>query len=205
MFKENPINNLGKPRKPVYGVGINDSPYITGYRDEKGTLHTCPYYSAWHAMLGRCYCERQLTRQPSYIGCTVVEEWKYFTKFRSWMETKDWKGKALDKDLLVQGNKLYGPDTCLFVDKAVNSLLVFRDRARGPYPLGVTLSKSNGYEYFVAKCSFYGKQKTLGSFKTPEEAAECYREEKLRHFAEIAHKQTDPIIKQAILRLIINT
>lgn len=190
-----------KPRTPIYGIGINDADYVIGYRDSQGKTYSCPYYETWRGMLERCYSQKFHERQPSYKGCTVYEPWKILSNFRKWMETQDWQDKTLDKDLIGWGQKHYSPDTCLFVPKAINSLLVLRGNHRGEYPLGVIKVVTGKYEYFEAKCSFYGKQKRLGLFKTVEEAASCYKEAKLKYISELAEKESDPRIKQALLNL----
>lgn len=81
-------------------------------------------YSTWFNMLIRCYDERYQTRQPSYIGCTVCEEWLVFSNFYHWYSENypsDCGKWQLDKDTIVDGNKTYGPDTCRFVTPQENS------------------------------------------------------------------------------------
>lgn len=93
----------------VYGKGIND--YI-------GMIsHIRPEYDQWKNMIARCYSSHH---QPAYSGCTVCDEWLSFTSFLAWLRTKDWKGKSMDKDIIVIGNLVYSPSTCLFVHKKVN-------------------------------------------------------------------------------------
>ena len=117
------------------------------------------------------------------------------------MELQDWEGKALDKDILFQGNKEYSPEKCLFVSQEINSLTVMRGNARGTLPLGVSLSKQNKYSYYTARLSMYGKQKTLGSFKSIEEASICYQEAKKKYIEEVAARQSDQRLKAALLKL----
>ena len=38
------------------------------------------------------------------------------------------EGRYLDKDILVRGNKLYSPDTCLFVPQEINNLLTVQNK-----------------------------------------------------------------------------
>jgi hypothetical protein len=54
---------------------------------------------------------------------------------------------ALDKDILYKGNKIYSPDTCVFVPQEINALFVKNDANRGDLPIGVfyTLTKTNKY------------------------------------------------------------
>ena len=99
----------------VYGVGINDA----DYQVSKGSWR-CPFYKHWKNMLARCYSPAFQRNQPLYVGCTVDPRWHRFSHFRSWMETQDWEGKQLDKDRKVLGNKVYGPDTCLWLTRKEN-------------------------------------------------------------------------------------
>jgi hypothetical protein len=92
----------------VYGQGIMDLP-----RESKS-----PFYIRWMSMIQRCYDKGSLERDPSYIGVSVCEEWLTFSNFRDWMETKDWEGKCLDKDL--KGGSEYSPDTCVFISGDLN-------------------------------------------------------------------------------------
>lgn len=99
----------------VYGVGINDA----DYQVSKGSWR-CPFYKHWKNMLARCYSPAFQRNQPLYIGCSVDPRWHRFSHFRAWMETQDWEGKQLDKDRKVLGNKVYGPDTCLWLTRKEN-------------------------------------------------------------------------------------
>lgn len=120
-------------RKPIYGVGINDSPYIvTPVIDGKKLW--CPYYQAWVNMMARCYSDKHKKKYPTYIGCSVIKEWRLFSNFRRWMVTQDWQGKQLDKDILVVGNKVYSPDNCMFVTMETNNLVLDGSTIRGKYP-----------------------------------------------------------------------
>lgn len=195
------IKNSKTPRKLFYGVGIIDVPYRVRHRDTHGSMATCPFYQKWSSMLQRVYCATFLARHPTYLGCTVETTWLSLMAFRAWMETQDWQGKDLDKDLLDQGNKHYGPDTCLFIPQALNKLICLNGANRGIYPVGVSSEIRNNKTRFQAKGKFYGRTKNLGRFDTPEEAAEVYKQAKLAHIANLASKETDPILKQALLRL----
>lgn len=186
----------------VCGVGINDSNYIVQIRETIGydangkrirkLIWQCPFYSRWSSMLDRCYSGRY----PSYKDCVVCEDWKFFTKFKIWMENQDWQNKELDKDLLFVNNKIYGPDTCVFINKNVNIFMTDRKAKRGQYPLGVC-KNGNGY---VALCNqLNGIQVNLGTFKNPEMAHEAWRKEKLRLAKILALEQVDYRISTALI------
>lgn len=203
MFVERPLPavKIGKPRTPVYGIGINDAPYAIAYKDEQGKEHRCPFYTRWRSLIQRIGDSKFHEQWPNYAECTIDPAWLTFTNFRTWMENQDWEGKELDKDLRYQGNKHYGPDTCLFIRQELNKLLCLRQRARGDLPLGVSTTTIRGKQYITAFCSFYAKSKNLGYFATVEDAAAAYKAAKLQYIQELADTETNPIIKDALLRL----
>ena len=109
-------------RRLVFGKGSNDATYMT-QTTFNGRSSICPYYSRWRDLLKRCYSDKFQNKNTSYIGCSIASEWIKFSNFKSWMEKQDWEGKELDKDLLVQGNKVYGPSTCIFVPREINLIV----------------------------------------------------------------------------------
>ena len=137
-------------RSSLFGVGVNDSDYVTFKIINKKTYWRCPFYSKWQGMLTRCYSPKHQKRYPSYIGCSVCPEWLYFSKFRLWMSTQKWEGMELDKDLLVKGNRVYGPDTCCFIPQAINSLFGSGKKKKNLHlPEGVTLTRWGKYSVEV--------------------------------------------------------
>lgn len=177
-------------RKSLCGVGINDAWYMVCPKID-GKKVMCPFYRTWSDMLRRCYDSNYHAKHPTYIGCTVCEEWLTFSNFKAWMKTQDWEGKALDKDIITPNNKHYSPDTCVFVSRKINNLLVDRGNDRGEYPIGVYL-KSNKY---YAQCSIgTGRQKHLGVHDNPEDASKAYKVQKEIEFHKHIAEQTDPRI-----------
>lgn len=105
----------------IYNWGINDADYqVAGKDPDTGIEWRCPFYKRWKNMIARCHSPAFQRNQPRYKGCTVDERWRRFTDFKKWMEGQDWEGKQLDKDRLVEGNKHYGPDTCMFLTRKEN-------------------------------------------------------------------------------------
>ena len=49
-------------------------------------------------MIKRCYDERMLMKSPQYRGCSVCEEWRYFSNFKRWFSQHYVDGWALDKE-----------------------------------------------------------------------------------------------------------
>ena len=190
---------IHKKTKLVFGVGINDADYAVRPKIN-GKVVPCPFYVAWTNMLSRCYNDDCHKNHPTYIGCTVDREWLSFNSFKSWMIEQEWEGNALDKDLLIQGNKVYSHKTCIFVSKLINSLLNKNLALRGEDPVGVAFHKVRGR--YQASCRVYGKIKYLGLYDTPEEAHEAYKKFKYKHIAEIANQQSEPL-RTALLNYVI--
>ena len=112
----------------------------------------------------------------------------------------DKSGFQLDKDILVKGNKLYSPDTCLFVPKEINTLLTHRRKDKGLYPVGVSYKpRINRYRAQISK---FKKVIHLGCFITPEEAFQAYKTAKeayIKEVAEIYKDQIDPRVYEALM------
>lgn len=194
---------INKKKKLVCGVGVNDADYnvcetiiVNG---KQKIVWTCPFYVKWAGMLGRCYDPKCWIRSPSYEGCSAVQEWHLFSNFSSWMIQQDWEGKQLDKDILVTGNKIYGPDTCIFVDSKVNTFLIESNASRGDWPIGVIFHKQRGKYMATCRSVETGKQQHLGLFKTAEEAHSAWLEFKLQQAYILAAQQDDSRVAKALI------
>lgn len=193
----------------TYGWGINDADYPVFLREYNGrtngrqnvrVIWSCPFYGRWKGMVERCHSEKFQAKQPTYIGCSVCEEWRYFSVFKAWMEQQDWEGNELDKDVLVRGNKIYSPETCYFVSSDVNKF--FNDhslRDKSCTLMGARQRKDTGK--YNSHCHQLGDgPKYLGQFETEAEAHEAWLVEKRRVAVILASRQTDSVISDAILR-----
>ncbi len=196
MFQELPANRKSlAARGLVFGFGVNDSSYVVS-KKINGKVKMCPYYTKWLSMICRCYSVKCQSRQPTYAECTVCDEWKFFSAFKSWMKKQDWKGKHLDKDILVQGNSVYSPSTCLFVSAAINTLLIKPLSDSEDHFAGVSFNKNSGK--YQSDVSFNGRQEYLGLFESPEEAYEAYKVAKYAIIKSVAELQSEPL-KSALL------
>lgn len=187
-------------RKPVHGIGINDAWYMVNPKIN-GKRVMCPYYKVWMNIITRSYSDKYQAKRPTYRGCSVVKEWLTFSNFRGWMEKKDWQGKQLDKDILIPSNKVYGPDTCIFVSGTINHLLTDSSAARGEYPQGTSLHKRSGK--YAAQCNVSGKIKYLGLFTTITEAEYAYLIFKANLIKKTAYEPevaSNPKLQVALLR-----
>lgn len=189
--------------KLIYGKGINDSTEPVTYK-VNGKMYKTKIYSIWHHMLERCYSEKSQSKYPSYIGCTVCEEWLTFSNFKKWVETQDYENNELDKDLLIQGNKVYSPDTCIFVSDQINNFLKIRANYRGNYPLGVSKYEYNRNKKGTVKSSISinGKLHHLGYFDNIIEAHQAWQVKKIEHAQILIESCTNEKIISGLMRII---
>ena len=178
----------------VYGVGVKGTEVTVDKNGERLESYIC-----WKSMLCRCYSAKHQKRYPSYKGCSVCDEWLYYPNFKKFYNENyyeiDGKTSQLDKDILVKGNKIYSPETCIFVPKFINTLFTKSQKIRGDFPVGVCYDKTN--KKYKAHLSVFknGKstQKNLGYFDTPEEAFEVYKRAKEDYIKKIADEYKDKI------------
>lgn len=171
-----------------------DRPHVVvdGFKkDLDGTLATDKSYALWHSMINRCYSDKAHVKSPSYNGVNICNEWRIFSTFKSWFDKHYVDGWALDKDILVKGNREYAPDKCCFVPQEINSLLCSSSKRRGIYPIGVTLHKQTGK--FRADVSTGDKKKYLGLFQSTEEAFAAYKTAKESYIKILAKKWKDKL------------
>ncbi len=181
----------------ILGIGINDSLKPTTWLDDAGRRQYNVLYRTWKNMLERCYCPKLHARCPTYIGCSVCEEWLFYSNFYKWAVKQNHKGKQLDKDALVIGNKIYSPETCCFVSKQINTLLTYNQNTKSPYPTGVYWHKQTSK--YVAQISKYGKVIGLGRFTAVNKAETAYLTAKTSYIIELSQGEPKNI-KSGLLR-----
>ena len=196
-----------KAKKLVHGIGINDADYVVrrmetievnGKRKQR-MVWECPYYRVWHNMIQRCYSAKLQDRYPTYIGCTVSEEWLTFSNFRAWMEKQDWECKQLDKDLLFEGNKVYSAETCVFVTGEVNTFTLDRGASRGEWLIGACWDKEKSKFKSQCRNPFTKKGEYLGLFDCELEAHQAWLNRKLELAHLLAAEQTDDRVAKALI------
>lgn len=121
----------------------------------------------------------RVNHDPKYRDCRIDERWADCQVFFKWLRENAVEGWVLDKDILVEGNRVYGPDTCVFVPEPLN--LAFKSRYSrkdgGNLPKGVRREGPR----FRAQITRYGKEYYLGTFPTVEIASLVAQRESLRH------------------------
>lgn len=175
------IRNRGKPS--LFGVGILGKEPV----DCKEMS-----YKSWAGMLKRVYFPHTDLMAVTYRGCSVVDEWFRLDNYSKWFKKQKVQPKwQLDKDLLIPGNKVYGPDTCIFLPREINTFLTNRHNHRGLWPVGVTYHER--LNKWQASCNAHGKSEYLGVFTSPEEAFAKYKVRKEQVAKELAEKWKDLI------------
>lgn len=176
--------------KTIFNVGFLGVGEYEASSDGKLKL----VYTKWRNMLIRCYDERYKLEHPTYENCTVCQEWHDFQNFAEWFYKNYYKvdneTTDLDKDILVKGNKIYNPKTCVFVPHAINTIFRKQIRKSNNLPTGIT--RRNEKTYTVI-CGVGGNKKSLGAFTTLEEAFNIYKEFKEKTIKKIAEEYKDKI------------
>ncbi|MDU6995948.1 MAG: hypothetical protein E6356_13895 [Terrisporobacter othiniensis] len=167
-----------------------------GYADTFVNSKMVKQYKIWSDLLRRCYDSKWYEKQPTYVNCTMCEEWHNYNTFYKWFDENYYEIQgervALDKDILYKGNKLYSPETCVFVPQSINNLFVKRDAARGKYPIGVSYNKTKGR--FQVRCNNEYKERIdLGDFNNPIDAFNEYK-----RFKELVIKKKADLCKDLI-------
>lgn len=184
-FKDGRIKSLFD--KTIHNIGfLGDGKYSTCENGKATKVNR-----TWREMIRRCYSEIEQKKRPRYKGCTVCKEWHNFQNFAEWYEENyyevDGDFMCIDKDILVKGNKIYSPDTCVFVPNRINVLFIKSNKVRGKYPIGTCYIKRN--EKFSAVCD----KKHLGYYSTPEQAFNSYKEFKEDLIKQVADEYKDKV------------
>lgn len=160
-------------------------------------------YRVWTDMLRRCYSEKSYIKNPSYIGCLVEPAWHNFQNFAEWYVNHQFYGfgHELDKDLLVEGNKIYGEKYCTLLPKSLNSMLTsLKKKMDTPLPKGVRFDRNK----YNVRLQIGGIRKSIGRFDSLTEAGEAYNKAKGESLYELADRYKEVITEEsylAILRL----
>lgn len=181
----------------IYGMGIYDGDRPS-FKDGKKD----PEYQIWYAILQRCCSDRRKSEIPTYKECSAAPEFLRFSTFASWAKSQIGYGEHdfhIDKDLLVPGNKIYGPEQCVFVPRDINMAIQIRRPKRG-LPVGVYWCVRRSK--FVAQVSSGGKRILIGLFDSPMDAFHAYKPYKeniLRELAKKWQEKIDPRAYEALM------
>jgi len=198
-------------KKTIYMKQIKDSykatvcgiGYIGGDKYAISIKHKhTKIYQLWINLLNRCYNPKYHLTHSAYKDCTVCDEWLNFQNFGEWFDKnynlevmQDWQ---LDKDILIYGNKIYGPNTCCFVPKEINIAIRNNSKTQNKYSKGICFRNNK----FVV-CVNVGKgKKYCGSFKILSEAILCYNHSKQQYISSLLYTYKDVLSKHVYNRLL---
>lgn len=165
--------------------------YINNYKDKDLLFTDSKEYRTWYQMLKRCFDVKTKEEKPTYKDASCCKEWLSFENFCNWLYSqdnyeiwKDLKWSAIDKDILIKGNKVYSPKNCLLVPVNVNNLFVKHDALRGNYPIGVCFVNNK----YAANCTnpIQNRIVRIGLYDTMEDAFIAYKQYKEKLIKEIA-------------------
>lgn len=161
------------------------------YKSKENGKHT-RVYNSWNNMLRRCYDSKLHKKHPTYIGCESDKDWLCFQNFSNWDKNNYYKVEdermCLDKDILIKHNKIYSPETCVYVPQTINKLFTKRDNARGDSCIG-TSPYQNKYMvqcWLINPQTGKSKQEYLGLYDTQEKGFEIYKYYKEHNIKEVA-------------------
>ena len=187
-FKRGNIKCPYEPR--YYGIGyLGEEKYKMS---ENGKKTKC--YNTWHNMLERCYNPKYQEKYPTYKDCEACESWHNFQTFAEWYNNNYYQihGEVmcLDKDILCKGNKIYSPETCVFVPEKINLLFIKSDNSRGKDPIGAHQLPSGNYE---VRCNNGEESDYLGRFDNIYEAFYAYKVHKEKIIKQVADEYKEYI------------
>lgn len=181
------IGSVKNPNFPtIFGVGYLGE---GKFSDAKGFSESYTY-KLWRHVLGRVFRKEY---EAHYSDCDIDELWLCYNNFAEWCHNQkgfssfDDKGERfqLDKDFKLKGNRLYSPETCIFLPREINQSIVSRRNYRGKNPLGVVKSKSGSFHsnVLVNGVREFGK-----AFTDAELAFQEYKHKKESNIRRLADK-----------------
>ncbi|MGP2601854.1 hypothetical protein [Serratia ureilytica] len=136
---------MGKHKELVNGIGKNDLKDI----EKQIEIGLTPVlqrkcYQAWKSRL-----EAETVKKRA----TVSTEWLTYSNFARWWLDTHIDEFVIDKDWLVQGNKEYHPEKCVWVPTKINNLMSDGRKKATGLPKGVCIEKQ---KYYKARCRVDG-------------------------------------------------
>ena len=140
----------------------------------------------WKGMIRRCYNINDLNyHRYGGKGIVVCNEWHDFKNFKNWYISNyrfDLADKGiilhLDKDLLSKNNKIYSPNTCIFLPKKINVFLANKQYNNKSGYTGVSWDKKSKKWRTTINDFDTHKKKHLGFFEDIEKANEVYEKQR---------------------------
>lgn len=154
--------------KPVCGIGYKGMEPAVG-SDGKHLKS----YVVWKSILTR------VTSDKRYEDVKVCQEWLDYRNFKMWFNSNYIEGFEIDKDLLSGDDKVYSPNTCIFLPPEVNKMITSSQlNATGVH------KKRNKWR---ARLHIEGKSFTSTVKDTYEEAVLDYKQLRIKEVKRILH------------------
>lgn len=174
-FKDGNVSNPYDAK--VCGVGITGDIYPTTLN---GKL--TKEYNAWEGILHRSFDKKLKEEHPTYKDVSCCEEWLFYPNFYEWLHKQENFQKwldgarwAVDKDIIIKGNKTYGPEFCCLVPMEINTLFASQTKGDSSY-IGVC---KNHNKFIASSCGFgYRTNRYIGSYDTEFDAFVAYKQYK---------------------------
>lgn len=203
-IKEVTSGAVKDPYRPrICGVGyVGEGVYpMTYYR--KGKKYHTPAYEVWSSKIKNCYGNTKMSHV--YQDVTFCQEWLCFQVFAKWFYEQVriyGKGGFVDKDLLFLGNKIYSPETCVYIPPAVNSLFTGASGNINGVHFDNTKKKWVAQIQNGLLCSNGKKRQTyLGMYVDKSLADTAYYEAKLAHVKSVALKYQEKLPEALFYKL----
>lgn len=188
-FKNGNVKNPYHPS--VCNIGIVGNKYPCSI-NKKITKE----YEVWQNIIIRCHNEKYKGKNLTYKEARCCSEWLNFENFYEWLHSQEnfdmWLNGdrwAVDKDILVKGNKEYNPNTCCLIPMYINNLFTKQDCKRGDLPIGVSKHGNKFRARFNNMLS--NKLETVGDYNTPEKAFQAYKKAKESYIKQVAQEEYD--------------
>lgn len=174
--------------RTIYGIGYLGKGEYKVSKSGKVTR----VYNTWRGMLRRCYSEKEHKKHSTYTNCNTNEMFHNFQNFGDWDKDNFYQVEkermCLDKDILVKHNKIYSPETCIYVPHTINVLFTKSDKTRGKSAIGTTLvnNKYKAYCNLINPETGKSKKEYLGYYDTEFEAFQVYKYHKEKNIKMVA-------------------
>lgn len=176
---------IGKSDKVYTRMKCSKLIHDVGIVDIKITDELKPAYEVWRHMIRRACSAELKNKKNSYEHVTIAEEWLSFSNFLEFYRSEYREGYHLDKDILSSDVKIYSKDTCCFVPKEINGMIVNLLNNK----LGTYFDKTK--KKYRANISINSKTINLGNYDTLLEAQQVYLDAKTRHVTSVTRDYLD--------------
>lgn len=145
-------------------------------------------------------------KYPAYAGCSISPEFKDKGFFVNWYKKQKGfdLGWELDKDILIKGNKVYSPETCILLPDRINTAFCSSKAARGDLPCGVRYVEYNNK--YRSRCRYVKDgvrfRKDIGTYPTVIEAFQAYKSFKESYIKSLAEDYKELLDEKAYVALI---